>query len=291
MSERQLYVSSGAFTATGLEAVLDQAAEIGVAAIELSSGMPHRPDVMDVVARHHDRFRFLVHNYFPAPADPFVLNLAATDPGVLARSRDHVRRGLALTAALGAPFYAVHAGFMMQPQVNELGRPFGDAPVAPREKAWAIFLDSVREATAEARRLGVRFLVENNVLAPFNAPGGRNDRLLLVDPDEMLLFARAADDPAFGYLIDVGHLKVSARTLGFDLESAMAAVAPLTAAFHLSDNDGLSDSNRPFEDDAWFAPWLSRCPAADVVIEVTRCSAAEIAGCLARARAWMKEEA
>lgn len=285
--ERSVYVSSGAFRAEDVTDLLRQVRGMGLDAIELSSGLPYRPDTLDRVAEHRGSFRFLAHNYFPAPADPFVLNLAAADTAILERSRAHCRRALDLTAGFGAPFYAAHAGFMVQPRVDELGRPFGEAPLTPRDRAWDLFLESVRELLDHARRLGVRFLVENNVVAPFNAPNGRNDRFLLADPDEMLAFSRAVDDPDFVYLMDVGHLKVSARTLGFDPAAAMTALVPLIGAFHCSDNDGTADTNRSFTADAWFLPWLRTCAAAEVVIEVAPVGNAELHGCLDAARSWM----
>lgn len=292
MTGRVPYVSSGAFRAASLAEALAHAGRLGLPAVELSSGLPHEPDLEGVLERHRGRFRFLVHNYFPAPAEPFVLNLAAADPEVLERSRAHCRRALDLSAALGGSFYAAHAGFMMQPRVSDLGRPFGaDAPLVPRAAARELFLESVRGLLEHGRRVGVRFYVENNVVAPFNAPGGRNDRLLLADPDEMLAFARAVDDPDFGYLLDTGHLKVSARTLGFDESAAMEALAPFVRAFHLSDNDGTADTNEPFGQDAWFLPWLRACGAAEVVIEVARATDEALLACLDAVRPWLSAPA
>jgi len=285
---RPVYVSTGALAGKTVAEALAAATRLGLGAVELSSGMPHDPAAAMTATAARQQFKLLVHNYFPAPADPFVLNLAAADPAVLDRSRAHARAAMDLSAKLGAPFYAAHAGFMMQPQVSDLGRPFGtDAPLTPRADALALFTDSVRDLLAYGRGLGVGFLVENNVVAPFNAPNGRNDRLLLADPDEMLAFAAAIDDPGFGYLLDTGHLQVSARTLGFDLDAAMTALAPYIRAFHLSDNDGAADTNEPFGPDAWFLPWLRTCADAAVVIELRRVPDAALAACLDAVGPWL----
>lgn len=287
MSERTLYISTGAFKAEDLSQALRLADAWGFPDIELSSGVPYRPDNLDVVARNRSRFRFLAHNYFPAPENPFVLNLAAADPDILARSRAHCRAALELTVDLGAPFYAAHAGFMMQPAPDRLGRAFGDLPLTPRPVALATFRDSVGELLLHARRLGVNFYIENNVVPPFNAPGGRNERSLMAEPDEMIAFACEMNDPGFGFLLDAAHLKVSARTLGFDADTAMAAVKPWIRAFHLSDNDGTADTNQPFGPDAWFLPWLRACPGTDVVVEVSRAERTEIQACADLVRTWM----
>lgn len=277
---REIYVSTGAFTPDRLEEVFSLARSWGVENIELSSGVPYEPDVPSLIEKHKDDFRFLVHNYFPAPKKPFVLNLAANDPQIREKSLDHCRRALELTVDLGAPFYAVHAGFAFHPTVEQLGSAFEGKPAMPRERAYEIFLENVREILKYARSLGVSFYVENNVVAPFNAPEGKNDRVLLADPDEMIRFAEDIDDPSFGYLMDVGHLNVSAKTLGFDRNAAIDVLMPFIRAFHLSDNDGTEDSNKPFGADAWFLPWLSRCPQSTIVIEAYELSPQQLNRCL-----------
>ena len=55
-----------------------------------------------------------------------------------------------------------------------------------------------------------------------------------------------------GLLLDVGHLKVSAKTEGFSAKKAMIKLKPFIKGYHLSENNGLSDTNEPFSDNAWF---------------------------------------
>jgi hypothetical protein len=47
-------------------------------------------------------------------------------------------------------------------------------------------------------------------------------------------------------------LKVSAKTLGFDVKTAAARLAPLIRCCHLSENDGNADTNETISADAWF---------------------------------------
>ena len=83
-----IYVSTGAFGDLPLQAILKRSLDVGITGIELSSGVPYASNILEVVRSHHPQFDFLVHNYFPPPADPFVLNLAALDFGI-ARSLSH----------------------------------------------------------------------------------------------------------------------------------------------------------------------------------------------------------
>jgi len=276
-----VYLSSGAYRDQTIHNTLDTSRRWGVANLELGSGIPFHADTLSLIGAEADNFNFLVHNYCPAPEEPFVLNLASLDGANLERSLAHCRQGLEITAQVGAPFYAAHAGYLFDPRPEQLGRVLDAPETDSKDRCFDIFLESVSALLDFARGLGVGFLVENNVCAPFNAPDGVNDKLLLTSPDEILEFSTALNDPDFGLLMDVGHLNVSACTLGFDRDDAMARIQPLIRAFHLSANDGTADQNLAFSTDAWFLPWLGRIPSAPITIEAYNLNRNEYARCLA----------
>jgi sugar phosphate isomerase/epimerase len=276
-----IYASSGAFLSRELAPLLDEAAAAGVTKIELSSGVAWGPDNLEVVRRNRSRFRFLVHNYFPPPERPFVLNLASSDPEIRARSFAHCRGAIDLAHELESDLFTVHAGFALEPKVSELGRPIAGEATVDIEEAYRIFRDAVGELVAYGEGLGVRLGIENNVVAPFNLRHGRNAFLLMATAEEILRLAADIPSSRLGFLIDSGHLNVSARTLGFDREEFLEAVGPRVFGWHLSDNDGTADSNRPFGDDAWFLPWVAKIPGEMVVIEAYRLAPHQLDGCIA----------
>ena len=53
-------------------------------------------------------------------------------------------------------------------------------------------------------------------------------------------------------LLDVGHLKVSSKTQGFNLVKGHEMLKPYIEGYHLSDNNGLQDSNSEFTKKSWF---------------------------------------
>ena len=53
-------------------------------------------------------------------------------------------------------------------------------------------------------------------------------------------------------MIDVAHLKVSANTLNFSAEDYLEEFRDSVCAYHLSDNDGLEDTNNILLDSSWF---------------------------------------
>jgi len=55
-----------------------------------------------------------------------------------------------------------------------------------------------------------------------------------------------------GILLDVGHLKVSSQTLGFDKYEAIRRWKGKINGLHLSDNDGKKDTNNGFDETCWF---------------------------------------
>ena len=52
--------------------------------------------------------------------------------------------------------------------------------------------------------------------------------------------------------MDVAHLKVSSKTLNFNLQKAHNSLRKYISAYHLSDNNGIIDSNKKFSKNAWF---------------------------------------
>ncbi|MEK7218324.1 MAG: sugar phosphate isomerase/epimerase family protein [Patescibacteria group bacterium] len=196
---------------------------------------------------------YLLHNYFPPPPEPFVLNLASVDARIRERSMALVRRALSLSAALGAPLYSVHAGFVTDPTLAFIF-PKPDRPDAGQE-ALRRFVESIRGLLPFAERAGVRLLVENNVCERHNM-----GTLLLQTTDEFQEFFGMIASPFLGILVDTGHLNVSAATYGFNRMEFIAVLAPYIGAFHLHDNDGSADQHRPVEEGSWITGVL-RTPA------------------------------
>lgn len=262
------HVSSGAFKTKSVRHCVELALKAGLDGLELSSGSDWVSDILQPIFGTAGRqINYLVHNYFPPHERPFVLNLAASDTDILVRSLAHCREAIDLSAELHAPFFSVHAGFAFNARPEHLGQDVTQAPRVSLEEAHKTFVRNLRDLCAYAERKGIKLAVENNVIASFNLVYGKNVLGLCVTADDILRTYKDVGAPNLGFLIDVGHLKVTANSLNFDMHAFLDRVAPHVLAFHLSDNDGMEDQNQPFDSRAWFIPRLAEFPSATMVLE------------------------
>jgi sugar phosphate isomerase/epimerase len=196
----------------------------------------------------------------------------------------HCQEALILSAELGAPFFAAHAGFAADLPPSLLGdhhalrRFCHEGPgLQSAKEANAVFADSVKSLTEFGRRYGVRFLIENHVAE--EALGADAARLLLLclEAEDFVALAKTVGVEDFGVLLDVGHLRCTSGVLGFSKEKFCNALSSWIWAFHLSDNDGRRDTHRPFDADSWFLDVVDSLPEAAATLEFDGCSNAELA--------------
>lgn len=267
-----IYFSSGAFGVRTSQELIEQALAAGISHIELSAGMEYSPRFLDPIRAALSQLTYLIHNYFPPPENPFVLNLAATDDDILERSLAMCHNAIDLCVEFGTPFYSVHSGFAFDLKPTDLGKPDKQAKIAIEnrvdyETAYLIFVESVKTLATYARSKSIRLLLENNVVAPTKESAYRERVLLMASADEYeRLLADIADDTV-GVLIDFGHLAVTANTYGFDRLNFVQRLAPYVGCLHMSDNDGQRDQNLPLSADTWFLPLLKDFRHIPVVIE------------------------
>ncbi|MBT8393603.1 MAG: GNAT family N-acetyltransferase [Bacteroidia bacterium] len=220
--------------------------------IEFSSSFPFSEDMIDFFTETD--IKRLAHNYFPAPKEPFVINLASINNTIRQRSIDHCIQGLHLTKKCGAPYFTAHAGFCIDPDPHQLGRQLDVNVVIDRDLNWKYFLDSVQIILAEAEGLDLSFLIENNVTTKFNLRDDGQEVLFCSRAEEMIKLVNEISSDRFGLLLDTAHLKVSAQALNFNMHEAVDLIKPYVKYVHHSDNDGERDTNDSISTNYWFLP-------------------------------------
>lgn len=260
-----IYVSTLAFTGKSPEEIELIATENNFA-LEFSSGLPYRSGMVQFF--NDVSVRKILHNYFPAPQNPFVLNLASSNRDILNRSIEHCLQGINITANNNCPFYAAHAGFCIDPKPEDLGKEFKIEEKFDLDVNWKIFINSIEIILNHAKSKGVQFLIENNVLAPFNYINFNNP-LLCCDSDQIIsMFEYFKSYDNFGLLLDTAHLKVSCNTLTKNLICEFEKISSFVKAIHHSDNNGELDNNLSINNDYWFLPFLKPYKSVPHVLEV-----------------------
>jgi sugar phosphate isomerase/epimerase len=240
LGARRIYVSTACLpTIEPLHTRLSRYASYGLYAVELGAGVHVDEGILTRISGEHNRW--LIHNYFPPPDEPFILNLASGDDVIRGRSLTLVLKAVELSIALGAPFYSVHAGFVTDPVDDEGGFYFPDVTSSTAAaEAFERFVSSLEAILDYALPLGIQILVENNVCNQHLV-----GKLLLQTPGEFEALFKRVPSPGIGVLVDTGHLNVSANSLGFDPVRFFDVLAPRVRALHLHDNDGRVDLHAP----------------------------------------------
>lgn len=276
------YCSTGCFRGMGLRDIVRLACKYNLP-LELSSALPFVSNMLEPVFQSRSEINLLVHNYFPPPEVPFTLNLASLNQDTYARSIKHCMAAIDLCAALGSPFYSVHAGFALEMEPDMLGEPVIQAKLAANSRvekrtAYEAFIQAVRQLASYAVENKVGLLIENNVVAPENVSSNGEYPMLLADVYEIQGFFNEFGHLGIGLLLDVGHAKVTANSLDQRPEAYFDELKAFIRCLHLSDNDGVRDTNSAFNRQAWFMPHLKELLSVPIVLEVNCHSLEELLG-------------
>ncbi|MBS1647255.1 MAG: TIM barrel protein [Bacteroidetes bacterium] len=269
----QVVVSTLAFMDKPVEEIVATAQQQHYA-IEFSSGLAYHPNMETVFL--NAPIKKWAHNYFPAPKTPFVLNLASSHDAIRTMSVAHCIQGLELSARAGAPFFSAHAGFCIDPRPSDLGNELKKETHIDREQHWKWFLQSLQKITEKAEQLNLLFLIENNVLAKMNVYADGTNPLLCVTPNEIKKMLNEVSGKNLRLLLDTAHLKVSAHTLGFDIDEAVHELKPYIECVHHSDNKGLLDTNDALNEQYWFLKHMPLFKDKVHVLEVKKQNVAQI---------------
>jgi sugar phosphate isomerase/epimerase len=251
-------LSSTCFKERSLPSLCEKLTTHNIDKIELSGNLQHLPisQIVDILCKYKNKIKFYIHNYFPAPEIPIVLNLA--HPGTVANTIEHCKKAIDLCTFLESGFYSLHAGMSFAPKPLDLGKDQTHLTSMSLTDSWKILEEACLKISEYAKEKNIQLLLENNVVASFNCPEKVNDRYHFSDLNESARLLSLFNQPHVGALLDTGHLKVSATTLDFDPIQFIERFAPYIQVAQISDNDGMSDQNLPVREDSWFwehIPW------------------------------------
>lgn len=246
-----IYVSSSCVKATLIKDSIEKLYGYGFQNIEFSGGTRPYDDMEMEILDFKNKYalNYLCHNYFPPPQENFVLNLASLNKDIYEKSFNHVKKALELSARIGADKFAVHAGFLIDIPLNEIGHSVSNRQLFSEDKAKSQFFEAVKQLKLIADKHNIKLYIENNVVSAQNFKNFGNTNPFFIcsqnDAEEL-----KESVPGVPILIDLAHLKVSCKSLNLNFEEQADYFLNSTDYIHLSDNDGLSDSNKEILEDS-----------------------------------------
>ena len=236
-----IYVSSSCSKQKKIGNAIRELAEHGFCNIELSGGTKYYEGYEDDILEMKEKYdlNFLVHNYFPPPKEPFVLNLASLNNEVFEKSVHQILMGIKLARLLGTNRFGFHAGYFIDFNTKEVGNKISLTELYNKEKALRKFCEGFDVITREAGK--VELYIENNVYSKSNLESlGSESPFMLTSARD---YGELQQRIEFKLLLDVAHLYVCAKTLNFNFKSDLKQLIKQTDYVHLSDNDGYNDQN------------------------------------------------
>ena len=251
-----IYVSTGGFSNITAYDACYALNKNGINSFELSGGK-YDPNLINRMKNLAKDFDIKIHNYFPPPREPFVINLASKNSEIAKLSIKHIKSSIKLASDINSKYYSFHAGFLIDPKVKELGKNLSKSFIINRDEAMEIFLSRIHDLSAFAKNYGIQLLVENNVISQKNYKEFGQDVLLMTTASECKYFFENAPENV-KMLLDFAHLKVSSKTLNFSAKNFIKICNKFVKGYHFSDNDGLSDSNHSINYDSWFWRYIHK---------------------------------
>ena len=252
-----VYVSTGGFYNLSADKTAELFVNENIKFIELSGGLYSKDLLINLSKYIESGVKFQIHNYFPPPKNPFILNLASSDDSIRKQSLNHVMNSLKCCKILKSNFYSFHAGFLCDFSISEIGKKIKNRQLNDRKKSKDIFYKSLEKISKVASDLNINLMIENNVLSKKNFLEFNSNPFLMCDPEEAIEIMK--DSPKnINLLVDVAHLKVSSNSLRFDPKNFFLECDDYITGYHLSDNDGLVDSNNSINENSWFWRYLKK---------------------------------
>ena len=250
-----IYISTGGFSGISAAQAIKKLNKTGINDIELSGGK-YEPNLLKKI-KEYKKLNLKAHNYFPPPKKPFVLNFASLNKNIYEKSENLVLKAINFSKEIKSNYYSFHAGFLCDITPNDLGKRVKKKKLNSRKICTELFIDRIKKISKVAKNSGVKLMIENNVITKNNLLEFGENPFLMSEPNETKKILDSFPDNV-GMLLDVAHLKVSAKTLGFNKSEMFLKCKKKIFGYHLSENNGNRDSNEAFDINSWFWKFIPK---------------------------------
>jgi len=193
--------------------------------------------------------KFILHNFSPPEKSNIVVNLSSHDEKKRKQVTEFLKNRIKYTNELGRNYYSFHAGYTVD---YEFGKKNYIHHIS-HEESVRIFIEELVEIARYAEKKNVNIGIENH-----NVEKNNKSNMIMYSPhDFKFLFDEIKSNNLYLHL-DVGHLKISSNTYGFDKIKFLEDFSDKIIAVHLNENNGLIDTHKPINQNSWFIPHLKK---------------------------------
>jgi sugar phosphate isomerase/epimerase len=226
--------------------ILDIYDKLKIKNVELGVCLDYNIDVTELTRKFS--FNYIVHQLFPPPKEPFVLNLASENREILNKSLEQIKRSIDFCAKSDIPLLSFHSGFRSDPDSYFK---FNFTKILDYKTSFDIFKNSLKNILEYATVKNIKIAIENNVLSEYNLIEGKNKLLLMCELWEYERLFEDIDTNNFGLILDLGHLKVTANLLRFDASTFIRSLRRKIFAVHIHENNASLDEHTCVKEGDW----------------------------------------
>ncbi len=243
-----IYVSSSCVKYNKIKDSVQKLVDNGFKNIELSGGTQYydgfENDLLELKNKYD--LNYVCHNYFPPPKEHFVLNLASLNDEIYTQTFNHIVKAIELTRLLGGGKFGFHAGFFIDIKVSEIGKKISKNNLFDKEKSIQRFCKGYKKILDIMG--DIELYIENNVFSSTNFNTYQGDNIFMLT--NSFEYEELKNNINFNLLLDIAHLKVSAKTLGLDFQEEFKKLVAISDYIHISDNDAFHDLNYSLQRDS-----------------------------------------
>lgn len=269
-----IYISSSCIKKRKIKEIIELLADNGIKNIELSGGTDYYEGIesdLKILKQKHNLV-YACHAYFPPPKVPFVVNLAACNDEIYSNSIAHYDSCIDCLKRIGCGVLSVHAGFLTEVGMDEIGGKLKGMTVYDEKEAYARFCYAYEKISKRCKKENIRLYLENNVLSKDNYEAFEYCNYMMMTDYESIMAMKEQID--FNLLLDLGHLYVSSNTLGLDYERECSSLKKYVKWIHISENNGICDEHKPLQKNSAILDQFYRIRHSDM--DITLETAGEI---------------
>jgi len=204
----------------------------------------------------NEKAKFLLHNYFPVPEKPIVLNLISKNKKNTIGTKKIIYNAMKLANETDIDVYGFHPGYLSETKIKANGHfefskkknYSSNQGLKEFKKIFENFYKKKIKSLNKKTWIGLENL--------FPEPTGQINSIFCdFEEIDYILGQKFINENKVFFLLDLGHLGISANLLKFDrfkfLEKILKKYSHKIIEIHISENDDIFDSHSRISRTSW----------------------------------------